>query len=142
VKNIVRIIVVGLIGTIIFIGFFSDDKEYSRNFTVPNDAPLGSYDVAKYEKGVFTGIGWSADKEDGAPLKKVLVYIDGKVLGEAELLLNRPDVVGFFKNDRWLKCGWQISAKIPLNSGPHISMALSYDSKDALLITKKEFVVE
>jgi hypothetical protein len=142
VKRIAKIIAIGLIGTIIFIGFFSDEKDYSKNFTVPNDAPLGSYDVAKYDKGVFTGIGWSADKEDGVSLKKVLVYIDGKEVGEAKFLVNRPDVVGVFKNDLWLKCGWQISAEIPLNKGPHISMALSYDSKDALLITKKEFMVE
>ena len=141
-KSIARMIAIGLIGSVIFIAACSQEKDYSKNFTTPNDAPLGSYDVAKYEKGVFTGIGWSADKEDGVSLKKVLVYIDGKEAGEAKFIVNRPDVVGVFKNDRWLKCGWQVSAQIPLSKGPHISMALSYDSKDALLVATKEFTVQ
>ena len=141
-KSIARMIVIGLMGSVIFISACSQEKDYSKNFATPNDAPLGSYDVAKYEKGVFTGIGWSADKEDGVSLKKVLVYIDGKAAGEAKFLINRPDVVGIFKNDLWLKSGWQISAEIPLNKGPHTSMALSYDGKDALLVVTKEFKVE
>lgn len=141
-KSIGKMIVIGLIGTIMFMGACTQEKDYSKNFTTPNDVPMGAYDVAKYEKGVFTGIGWSADKEDGVSLKKVMVYIDGKEVGEAKFMVNRPDVVGVFKNDQWLKCGWQVSAKIPLSKGPHISMALSYDSKDALLVAVKEFKVE
>ncbi len=141
-KSIARMIVIGLIGALMFISACSQEKDYSKNFTTPNDPPLGSYDVAKYEKGVFTGIGWSADKEDGVSLKKVLVYIDGKEAGEAKFVVNRPDVVGVFKNDRWLKCGWQVTAQIPLSKGNHMSMALSYDSKDALLVATKEFKVE
>jgi hypothetical protein len=142
VKSITRMIAIGLIGSMIFIAACSDEKDYSKNFTTPNDPPVGSYDVAKYEKGIFTGIGWSADKEDGVSLKKVMVYIDGKQAGEAKFVVNRPDVVGVFKNDQWLKCGWQVSAQIPLSKGPHTSMALSYDSKDALLVAVKEFNVE
>jgi hypothetical protein len=143
VKSIARMIAIGLMGSVIFISACSQEKDYSENFAAPNDAPVGNYDVAKYENSVFTGIGWSADKEDGVSLKKVLVYVDGKAAGEAKLLIiNRPDVVGAFKNDLWLKSGWQISAKIPLNKGPHTSMALSYDSKDALLVAIKEFKVE
>lgn len=141
-KSIARMIAIGLIGSVIFISACSQEKDYSKNFTAPNEAPLGSYDVAKYENGVFTGIGWSADKEDGVSLKKVLVYVDGKAAGEAKFLINRPDVVGVFKNDLWLKSGWKISATIPLNKGPHTAMALSYDSKDALLVVTKEFKVE
>ena len=141
-KSIARMIAIGLVGSVIFISACSQEKDYSENFTTPNDAPLGSYDMAKYEDGVFRGIGWSADKEDGVSLKKVLVYVDGKAAGEAKFIHNRPDVVAVFKNDRWLKSGWQVSAKIPLNKGPHTSMALSYDSKDTLLVTTKEFKVE
>jgi hypothetical protein len=142
VKRIARMIAIGLMGSVIFISACSQEKDYSENFAAPNDAPIGNFDVAKYENGVFTGIGWSADKEDGVSLKKVLVYVDGKAVGEAKFLINRPDVVGAFKNDLWLKSGWQVWAKIPLNKGPHTSMALSYDSKEALLVTKKEFKVE
>jgi hypothetical protein len=141
-RSIARMIVIGLIGSVIFISACSQEKDYSKNFTAPNDAPLGSYDAVKYENGVFTGIGWSADKEDGVSLKKVMVYVDGKAAGEAKFLINRPDVVGVFKNDIWLKSGWKISVTIPLNKGPHTSMALSYDSKGALLVATKEFKVE
>ena len=141
-KSIARMIAIGLVGLVIFITACSQEKDYSENFTSPNKAPIGSYDVAKYENGVFTGIGWSADKEDGVSLKKVLVYIDGKAAGEAKFTYNRPDVVAMFKNDRWLKSGWKMSAKIPLDKGPHTSMALSYDREDALLLSIKEFKVE
>ena len=141
-KNIIRMIAMGLMGSVIVISACSQEKDYSENFAVPNDAPVGFYDLAKYENGVFTGIGWSADKEDGVPLKKVLVYVDGKAAGEAKFLINRQDVVDIYKNDQWLKSGWRISVKIPLNKGPHTSMALSYDRKDALVVAKKEFNVQ
>ncbi len=143
-KSIARVIAIGLMGFVIFISACSQEqkKDYSKNFATLNDAPVGFYDVAKYEKGVFTAIGWSADKEDGAPLKRVIVYVDGKAAGEAEFQIDRLDVVNVFKNANWLKSGWIMSVKIPLNKGPHTSMALSYDSKDALRVTTKEFNVE
>lgn len=143
-KGIVRLIAIGMMGSLIFISACSQEekKDYSKNFAKINDAPVGFYDVAKYENGVFTGIGWSADKEDGVPLKKVLVYVDGKLAGEAEFQIDRPDVVKAFNNDKWLRSGWTMSVRIPLNKGPHYSMALSYDSKDALRVTTIEFKVE
>src|SRR5574340_872038 len=97
-KGIVRLIAIGMMGSLIFISACSQEekKDYSKNFAKINDAPVGFYDVAKYENGVFTGIGWSADKEDGVPLKKVLVYVDGKLAGEAEFQIDRPDVVKAF----------------------------------------------
>jgi len=141
-KSVARIVTMGLIGLVIFISACSQDKDYSKNFSTPNDAPMGSYDVAKYENGVFTGIGWSADKEDGAPLKMILVYVDGKAVGEAKYYTDRPDVVAVYKNNRWLKSGWRVSAKIPLDKGLHSTMALSYDSSDALKVAVKDFKVE
>jgi len=143
-KGIARLIVIGMMGLLIFTGACSKEekKDYSKNFAKINDAPVGFYDVAKYEKGVFTGIGWSADKEDGAPLKKVLVYVDGELAGEAEVQIDRPDVAKTFNNDKWLRSGWTMSVKIPLSKGPHSTMALSYDSEDALRVTMLEFKVE
>jgi hypothetical protein len=141
-KNAARIIAIALIGSALYIGACSQEKDYSKNFSKPNDAPVGFYDSAKYENGLFTAVGWSADKEDGAPLKMVLVYVDGKVVGEAKFIHDRPDVASVFKNDHWLKSGWQISAEIPLDKGLHSSMALSYDSKEALRVYMKDFTVE
>ncbi|MBP1748699.1 MAG: repeat-associated core domain protein [Deltaproteobacteria bacterium] len=140
-KHIARVVIIGLIGLVVFIVACSRQKDYSKNFSTPNDAPISYYDIAKYEKGVFTGAGWSADKEEGAPLKKVLVYVDGKAVGEANIA-DRPDVANAFKDDRFLKSGWLISARIPLDKGAHSSMVLSYDSKDALKVVQKEFIVK
>lgn len=136
-----RMIAIGLMVSAIFISACFLEKNYGDNFATPNHAPVGFYDQAKYEKGVFTGIGWSADKEDNVPLKMVLVYVDGKPVGEAKFQMNREDVVNVYKNDRWLKSGWQVSASIPLGQGPHTSLALCFDSKDALLVLNKEFIV-
>ncbi len=83
-KNAVRILAIGVMSSLFFISACSQD--YSKNFKTPNEAPKGFFDVAKYENGMFTGVGWSADKEDGAPLKKVMVYVDGKTVGEAKLI--------------------------------------------------------
>jgi hypothetical protein len=140
--RISRMIAIGFLSIVLLMNGCSKDKDYSKNFSKINDAPVGFYDVAKYEKGVFTAIGWSADKEDGAPLKMVLVYVDGKAAGEAKFIHDRPDVANVFKNDRWLKSGWQLSASIPLTKGAHSSMALSYDSKEALRVYMKDFTVE
>lgn len=141
-KSIARICVFGLIGLVIFISACSRDDVYSKNFTAKNDAPIGGYDLAKYEDGIFRCEGWSSDKEDGAPIKMVLIYIDGKAVGRAQLSIDRPDVVSFFNQSSFLKSGWQLSAKVPLNKGPHRSMALIYDSKDALAVVTKDFIVK
>jgi hypothetical protein len=135
-------IAIGLIGLVMCISACSKSEDYSKNFSEPNYAPTGSYDKAEYQNGVFTGIGWSADQEDGAPLNMVMVYVDGKAVGKAKFMIDRPDVVSVLKNDRFLKSGWQISVKIPLNKGNHSSMALSYDSKNALFVVGKDFTVE
>jgi hypothetical protein len=139
-KSIARSLVIGLSSSLLFISACSQD--YSKNFKTPNEAPKGSYDVARYENGVFTGVGWSADKEDGAPVKKVIVYVDGKAVGEAKFIIDRPDVADAFKDSRWLKSGWTIVESIPLSKGPHTSLAISYDKKEALTVSQKDFTVE
>lgn len=141
-KHISRICACGLIGLVILIGACSRDEVYSKNYNIHNDAPVGDYDLAVYENGIFTCSGWAADKEDGAPIKMVLVYVDGKAVGKARLEIDRQDVAGFFKKDDFLKSGWQLSAKVLLKTGPHRAMALIYDSKDALAVVKRDFTVK
>ena len=138
-KNAARMLAIGVLSSVFFISSCSED--YSKNFKTPNEAPKGSYDVAKYGNGLFTGIGWSADKEDGTPLKKVMVYVDGKAVGEAKFIIDRPDVVDVFKDSRWLKSGWLVSARIPLSKGPHMSIAISYDKQEALMVSQKDFTI-
>jgi hypothetical protein len=141
-KSIKMMIAIGLMGLMLFICACSQEQDYSKNFTAPNDPPEICYDMVKYEKGVLTCAGWSTDKEDGVSLKKVLVYVDGKAVGEAKLGGDRPDVAAAFKNNLLQKSGWNLSASIPLAKGSHTSMALSYDSKDALRVVTKEFQVQ
>lgn len=112
-------------------------RDHAANFLKPNEAPVGYYDAAKYEKGVFTAFGWAADNEDGAPVDKVLVYVDGKLVGEAKLGVDRPDVVTALKKDGWMKSGWQISQQIPLQKGLHKTVALGYDKTAALLVSRE-----
>jgi len=139
-KKSAKIVAAGLSGLILTLGACSPD--YKKNFASPNDAPTGFIDVAKYENGLFTAVGWSADKEDGAPLTKVAIYVDGKAAGEASFEIDRPDVAATYRDGRWLKSGWHASARIPLNRGAHTSLAISYDSKGALTVAHKDFTVE
>jgi len=141
-KTAAGTVAAGLAIMALLVSACSPEKDYGKNFTKPNHAPVGYYDVAKYENGVFTGVGWSADKEDGAPLKRVLVYVDGKAIGEAQFIHYRLDVVGVYEKGQWVKSGWQIDVRIPLDKGVHTSMALSFDSGDALNVAFKEFKVE
>ena len=139
-KSAAKVLAIGLVSSAIFMSACSQD--YRKNFKTPNEAPKGFYDVAKYENGVFTAVGWSADKEDGAPVKKVMVYVDGKAVGEAKFIIDRQDVADAYKDSRWLRSGWQVSARIPLNKGPHTSLAISYDKKEALMVSHKDFTIQ
>ncbi len=141
-KYTAKLIAMGLAGLAMLIGACSQEKDYARDFDTSNVPPLCFYDLALYEKGGFTAIGWAADKEDGAPLKKIIVYVDGKAVGEAKYYTDRSDVVSMYKNERWLKSGWRVSIKIPLEKGPHTSMALAYDKDEALKVAVKDFKVE
>ena len=141
-KFAARIVAIGLAGMAMLFSACSGEKDYARNFDTSNVPPLCFYDAAMYEKGGFTAIGWAADKEDGAPLKKIIVYVDGKAVGEGKYYTDRQDVVGMYKNERWLKSGWRVQAAIPLEKGPHSSMALAYDKDEALKVAVKEFKAE
>ena len=141
-KYAARLIAIGFAGLAMLISACTEEKDYARNFDTPNVAPVCFYDVVTYDKGVFTGIGWAADKEDGAPLKKIIVYVDGKAVGEAKYYTDRSDVSVMYKNERWLKSGWRVVEKIPLEKGLHSSMALAYDKNEALKVAVKDFKVE
>jgi hypothetical protein len=105
---------------------------------------IGYLDAVKYEKGFFFANGWAADKEEGASVIKVEVYIDKKLVGKATLGLNRPDVPVVMKNPAWGKSGWRFVSKISLKKGIHEAYAMAYDKKNASrkLINEKIFKVE
>jgi hypothetical protein len=124
----------------------SCSESYKKNFKTGdvNNLPEGNLDYMEYKNGVFHARGWSADKEDGAPLNKVLLYIDNKLLGKVtQKALERPDVVNFFKNQNYMKSGWEFMAKVPLTKGKHFAYAVAYDNMEGFTrIQEKEFVVE
>ena len=104
-----------------------------------NTAPFGSVDLAvsatnhastsipQYAK-LFV-VGWAADPEDGAPVTKVQVLIDGSVVGNATLGDVRTDVATAFGNAAYTNSGWHFTYNIgSLAVGTHAVTAVAYDS--------------
>jgi hypothetical protein len=135
-----------LILLICMVFVLSCSESYTKNFKTGdvNRLPEGNVDEMEYKNGVFHARGWSADKEDGAPLNKVLIYIDNKLLGKVtQKALERPDVAKFFNNQNYVPSGWQFTAKVTLSRGKHFAYAVAYDNMEGLTkIQAKEFVVE
>jgi hypothetical protein len=50
--------------------------------------------------------GWAADRVAGAPVRKVEVLLDGKVVATANLGVERPDVVKAIGRDSYARAGW------------------------------------
>src|SRR5438477_557172 len=69
--------------------------------------------------------GWAGDQEDGSPVARVTIYIDGAVVGNARLGLSRPDL-----GTRYSRGGWAFSYNIGnLAPGTHMVTAVAYDSQ-------------
>jgi hypothetical protein len=106
-------------------------------FADSNIPPSGHVDLAKYDKGIFYALGWAADKTDGAPMKKVEIYVDGKLVGAAKLGLLRPGLGVAAKNPSWEKAGWEISHKMSLKSGSHLAY-MTTKNKHGVLFKSNE----
>ena len=84
------------------------------------DRPVGSVDVingiAFRRQPVFLGTGrmveirgWAADSpHSGAPLERVDLVVDGRLVASARLGLARPDVAANYHDPRFQHAGWQI----------------------------------
>ncbi len=76
--------------------------------------------------------GWAADKQDGSPVAKVQVLIDGTAVGNATLGGARPDVASAFGDSRYASSGWTFSYNIGnLAVGSHNVTAVATDSAGA-----------
>jgi hypothetical protein len=119
---------------------------HAENFKTDavNTLPLGNLETVRYEEGVLWANGWCADAEDGAPVQRVMIYVDNKLLGQAELDRERPDVAKHFNNPKWSKSGWEMKAELPLARRKHTLFAFCYDKRDApaKVGEDKEFVVD
>lgn len=95
-----------------------------------NRPPQIGLGVASYANGTIYLAGWAADPEDGAPIKKVIIFVDGKEMGTARLGLERKDVAEHFKNSNWLQSGWDFKERITLDKGKHKLYAIAFDKND------------
>src|SRR4029078_7257177 len=82
------------------------------------DSALGPTNTSTVPAGtVLTVKGWAADLEDGAPVTKVEVRIDGIVVGNATLGFARNDVATYYGRPAWTNSGWQFQTTPSLSSG-------------------------
>src|SRR5205807_2493290 len=90
----------------------------------------GSTTIAQY--AMLMVAGWSADREDGAPVSRVQILIDGKVVGNATLGGARPDVASFYGDTRYTNSGFNFSYNIGgMATGAHTVNAVATDSAGA-----------
>jgi len=123
---------------LIALGCAKADIDYKKAFLSPNDPPMGSLDSVKYEKGQFYAAGWAADKEDGVPLKNIIVYIDSKPVGVPTTGIKRDDVAQAHVNQNWLMSGWEIKTELQLPKGNHIVFFIALDKNNAIIVSEKK----
>lgn len=76
---------------------------------------------------VFTG--WAADPSQGAPVRKIEVFLDGRVPGESQLGGSRPDVLAHFKRPDYLWAGWSGTLSLKgVSAGTHFVEAIAVSS--------------
>ena len=76
------------------------------------------------QAGSLMVAGWAADPQDGAPVSRVRILIDGTAVGDAALGLSRPDVSYYPKSGWYLK----VSAS-GLSLGAHTVSAVATNSQ-------------
>src|SRR5207237_2287778 len=68
-------------------------------------------------------------QEDGAPVSRVQVRIDGVAVGNATLGFSRPDVASAYGDNRYTNSGWRFSYNVAsLALGTHTVTAVAFDS--------------
>jgi hypothetical protein len=98
-------------------------------YAASNTPPTGWMDSATYKNNQILANGWAADKEDGAPVEKVMVYIDDKFVGNARIGLDRKGVATVMKNQKWERSGWDFLKTVKLSKGVHEVYAIAFNKK-------------
>lgn len=71
--------------------------------------------------------GWAADRVAGAPVTKVEVLLDGKVVATANLGVERPDVVQAIGRASYARAGWNAVVDLAgVAPGRHAVSAMAY----------------
>jgi RHS repeat-associated protein len=79
--------------------------------------------------GLITAQGWAADNEDGAPVARVVVMVDGLSIGDAILGGSRPDIAAAYNRTDYTNSGWTFTGSIgSVSPGTHILSVAVYDS--------------
>src|SRR5664280_1486861 len=110
----------------------------SKSITVTGVAPFGSVDQAVDSATGLTTVshadnllvrGWAADIQDNAPVKPVLIMVDGTAIGNATLGGSRPDVATALNNAAYTNSGWTLTyAASGFSVGPHTVTVVATDS--------------
>jgi len=105
------------------------------------DARTQSNIVARFDNLVVTG--WAVDLQDGVPVSRVQILIDGTPVGNATLGVPRPFVAAAFHNSAYLNSGWTFTyAASGLSLGSHTISAVASDSLSlATTLGTKTFTV-
>src|SRR5438445_10793463 len=77
-----------------------------------NTPPFGWIETAPAvitEGSMLPVEGWAADAEDGAPVTRVTISVDGNAAGEASVGFPRPDIAIALRNPQLLTTGWKFS---------------------------------
>jgi len=74
---------------------------------LPNSGRAGWTDRMELEKGVLSAAGWAAPQGgSGDSGRRVLIVVDGAIVGEAKTGGDRPDVVAHFSDPGLRQSGW------------------------------------
>ena len=113
-------------------GWYIDDVVISG--TEVNNPPVGaleSSDTTVAVDGTLNASGWAGDKEDGAPINRVEIHIDGVSAGNATLGGARQDVADVLNRADFTNSGWSASVNLgslALTLGNHTVTAVAFDS--------------
>ncbi len=92
-----------------------------------NSGAEGYIDV--FECGPFPQLrcaGWSASVGRERPVDRIDLLLNGSVIATCEVALPRPDVAGHFQDPRLDRCGWELTARLPVG--------VSYSQDAAILV--------
>jgi len=105
---------------------------------------IGNFDSITYNFGSIFAYGWAASTKSGTPVKKVEVYIEDSLTGNAKLGTKRPDVAKVMKKEKWINAGWELGLNKKLKKGAYSCYAIVYGDKDEKTVFRfnKKLVVE
>ena len=87
--------------------------------------------------------GWAAGPEEGAPLSRVELRIDGVAVGNATLGLLRPDVAAAFGRFEFVRSGWVLTVNVGrLVKGTHTVTAIAFDSEGNAALLSGEHSIQ